>query len=221
MKKNKKGGLSGSLSMSNSIRADFNTNANLNYKTNKFNIFSTLGYRFVDSKFTERSNQNSLVGDDFVNLYQTSDSYRNTKVSNIYIGMDYFLNEKNTFTASYYKVLIDRNNKSNYTYNYFDSQNSNDSTLVRNEKYDEPMDHNQLELSYEKTFDKKGKKLLIDFQYDFWDDDENETFLTQKLTPELLPEELSRTRDIESSKDYLLQLDYVNPINENTTLKQA
>ena len=219
MKKNKKGGLSGSLSMSNSIRADFNTNANLNYKTNKINIFSTLGYRFVDSKFTERSNQNSLVGDDFVNLYQTSDSYRNTKVSNIYVGMDYFLNEKNTFTASYYKVLIDRNNKSNYTYNYFDSQNSNDSTLVRNEKYDEPMDHNQLELSYEKTFDKKGKKLLIDFQYDFWDDDENETFHTQKLTPELLPEELSRTRDIESSKDYLLQLDYVNPINENTTFE--
>ncbi len=219
MKKNKIGGFSGSLSMSNSIRADFNTNASLNYKANKFNVFSTLGYRFVDNKMTEQVHQNSLVNGNTVILDQSSDIYRNSKVSNIYVGLDYFLNDKNTFTAAYYKVLIDRNNKVSYDYNYFDALGVLDSTVVRGEKYYEPMDHNQLELNYAKTFDKEGKKLTIDFQYDFWDDDENETFVTQKTAPTELAEALSRTRDIESSKDYLLQLDFVNPINENSTFE--
>ncbi len=219
LKKNKNRGFSGSLSLSNSIIADFNANASLNYKTNTFNVFSTLGYRFVDTKISEQVEQNSLVNGNTINLNQTADTYRNSKISSIYFGMDYFLSKKSTVTASYYKVLVDRNNMSNYNYDYFDVLNSLDSTIVRNEKYNEPMDHNQLELSYVKTFNKENKKLTIDFQYDFWDDDENETFITQKTNPLMLDNTLSRTRDIESSKDYLLQLDFVNPISKKSTFE--
>jgi len=98
LKKNTNGGFSGSLSMSNSIIADFNTNASLNYKTNKFNAFSTLGYRFVDNKIKEQVNQNSLVNGQIVNLDQTADTYRNTKVLSLYFGLDYFLNEQSTIS---------------------------------------------------------------------------------------------------------------------------
>lgn len=219
LKKNKEAGFSGSLSMSNSIRADFNTNASLNYKTDKFNVFSTLGYRFVDNKIREQINQNSLVNGNTVNLDQTANIYRNSKISSLYFGLDYFINDQNTLTASYYKTLIDRNNSVAYNYNYFNALHELDSTITRNEKYYEPMDHNQLELSYAKTFDKDGKKLTIGFQYDFWGDDENEAFITQNIAPILLESELSRTRDIESSKDYLLQLDFINPIYENSTFE--
>jgi len=219
LKKNKDAGFSGLLSMSNSIIADFNTNASLNYKTNKFNVFSTLGYRFVDNKIKHQNNQNSLIKGNTVNLDQTSNIYRNSNISSIYFGLDYFLNDQNTLTASYYKTLIDRNNSVDNNYNYFDALHVLDSIITRNEKYFEPMDHNQLELSYVKTYDKDGKKLTVDFQYDFWDDDENEKFITQKTTPVQLEKVLSRTRDIESSKDYLLQLDFVNPINEKSTLE--
>jgi len=220
LKKNKNAGLSGSVSMSNSIRADFNTNANINYKTNKVNLFSTLGYRFVDNKITQDVTQNSLVGDEFVNLIQDIDAYRNSKVFNVYLGMDYFLNDKNTITASYYKVLIDRDNKADYRYDFFDTSNTLFNTTTRSETYEEPMDHNQLEVSYEKTFEKEGQKLILDFQYDFWDDDENENFNT--IVSEVgFPDAqtLMRTRDIESSKDYLLQLDYIHPINETSTFE--
>ncbi|OUS01502.1 hypothetical protein A9Q86_06905 [Flavobacteriales bacterium 33_180_T64] len=219
LKKNKNGGLSGSVSMSNSIRADFNTSLNLNYRTDKFNMFSTMGYRFVDNKMTQDVYQNYLVNDDIVQLNQDVDSYRNSKISRFYFGFDYFLNEKQTITASYYKVLVKRNNSVNYKYDYFDAQNELDSTTVRHEGYKEPQDHNQLEFNYTKTFEKEGKKLTIDFQYDFWDDDENETFVTQSLYPVLEDDVFSRTRDIESSKDYLLQLDFVNPVNEKSTFE--
>lgn len=220
LKKNKNAGLSGSVSMSNSIRADFNTNANINYKTNKVNLFSTLGYRFVDTKITQDVTQNSLVGSEFVTLLQDIDTYRNSKIFNMYFGMDYFLNDKNTITASYYKVLIDRDNKADYRYDYFDTSDALFNTTTRSETYEEPMDHNQLEVSYEKTFEKKGQKLILDFQYDFWDDDENEnfnTFISQIGIPDYQTQ--MRTRDIESSKDYLLQLDYIHPISETSTFE--
>ena len=212
LKKQKQAGWSGSVSISNAVRADMNANASLNYKTDKLNVFSTLGYRFVDNVITQdvtQTNSNSV-------LNQSANTYRNSRNFTMYVGMDYAIDTSSTITASYYKVLRKHKNLSNYHYDYFDTASALDSTIVRNEVYKEPQDHNQLELSYVKNFSKKDQSLTIDFQYDFWDDDENETFKTQNTAPIATPIELSRTRDIESSKDYLLQVDYIHPIDEDS-----
>lgn len=219
LKKNKISGFSGSINISNSAPADLNTSANLNYKTEKLNLFSTLGYRFVDNLISENVIQNSFLNATPIILNRRSEAYRNSKVSNMYFGFDYFLSESSTLTAAYYKVLIKRNNSVNYTYDYFNALQVLDSTTFRGEKYYEPMDHNQLELSYTKNFGDKGKKLVVDFQYDFWDDDENENFSTQNTFPILEEEISSRTRDIESSKDYLLQVDFTNPLSEDSSFE--
>lgn len=219
LKKNKSNGLNGAITISNSVRADVNANASFNYKTEKLNLFSTIGYRFVDNKYIGDDIQNSIVNNNPILLDRKVNTYRNFDAKNIYFGFDYFLNEYSTLTASYYKILIDRNNRVHYNYDYYDAFKSLDSTIVRDEAYHEPMNHNQLELSYTKNYKKEGKKLVIDFQYDFWDDDENERFSTQKIFPSLDPVVLSRTRDIESSKDYLLQIDFVNPLENNNSFE--
>ena len=218
LKKNNQDGFNGLLSLSNAIRADVNANANINYKTGKLNLFSTIGYRFVDNRIVEEVFQNSTTANSHTSLHQTVDSYRNSKLTSIYFGSDYNINPKNTITASFYHVLVKRNNNVNYTYDYF-NDTILESTLLSNEKYYEPQDHNQLELSYVKTFDKDNKKLTLDFQYDFWDDDENENLATIQTLPFIEGENLLRTRDIESSKDVLVQLDFVNPFNENLTFE--
>lgn len=219
LKKNKKQGLNGAVNLSNGIPADFDISANLNYKTDKINLFSTLGYRFVDLRMEQRVNQSSIEDGTLRFLDQFADTYRNARVANMYLGMDYFINEENTFTASYYKVLIDRNNRVAYNYDYSDALHNLDSTIVSYEKYHEPMDHNQLELSYVKTYGADGKKLTLDLQYDFWNDDENENLSTAMLAPVPSEPQLSRTKDIESSRDFLVQADYINPINENSTFE--
>ncbi len=219
LKKSTQGGFNGSLSVSNAIRADVNTNANLNYKLEKFNFFSTIGYRFVDNEIRQEVVQSSIVNEDELLLDQSVDSYRNSELTTIYFGTDYSINPKNTLTASFYHVFVKRNNNVDYTYNYFNNTKSSESTVFRNEKYYEPQDHNQLELSYVKTFDKKDKKLTLDFQYDFWDDDENETLNTTQTGSIFVDDRPLRTRDIESSKDFLVQLDFVNPLNENSSFE--
>lgn len=219
LKKNKRNGLSGSVNVSNAIRANTNINTSLNYKTKKLNLFSTLGYRFVDNRIEEKVVQNSLINTVPITLNRNTTEYRNSQIGSLYLGFDYSFSEKSVLTASYYKFLIERNNRLRYDFNYFDAAQNLDNAIARNEIYYEPMDHNQLEISYTKDFDKKGKKLTVDFQYDFWDDDENENFNTQTIFPILQEADISRTRDIESSKDFLLQLDFVNPLTKEATFE--
>ncbi|WP_187696520.1 TonB-dependent receptor domain-containing protein [Xanthovirga aplysinae] len=215
LKKNKLEGFSGSVSLSSGSPADYNFNTHLNYKTKKFNFFSTFGYRFVDNIITQDVNQSSIVNGHTVILDQVAEEKRNAKIKSLFIGADYFINDQNTITASFYKTLRRFKNNTSYHYDYFDDQTMLDSTLVRYENYLEPQDHNQLELSYVKTFDKEGQKLTLDFQYDFWDDDEMENLTTHQVGITESDPLFSRTRDIESSKDYLVQLDFIRPFNKN------
>jgi len=222
LKKNGLEGLSGSLTLTNSIIASSSAYANVNYKTNKFNLFSTVGYRFTDSRVFEDVTQNLLNGIIPLSLDRKTGEYHNLKRAVIYTGFDYFLSKNSTLTTSYFKILAERDNTLRYDYTYYSTlpiQTINNVTL-RNENYYEPIDHNQFEVSYTKNYDQKGKKLLVDFQYDFWNEDENENFLTQTIFP-IIPENtvVSRTKDIESSKDFLLQIDFVNPINEKATFE--
>lgn len=222
LKKNGLEGLSGSLTLTNSIIASSSAYANINYKSNSFNLFSTVGYRFTDSRVFENITQNFLNGITPLSLDRKTDEYHNLKRAYIYTGFDYFLSKNSTLTTSYFKILAERDNVLRYDYTYYSSipTQTLNSIIIRNENYYEPIDHNQLEVSYTKNYDKKGKTLLIDFQYDFWNEDENEDFLTQTIFPPT-PENtvVSRTKDIESSKDFLLQIDLVNPINEKTTFE--
>ena len=219
LKKNTQEGFSGSVSLTAGVPADHRISTNLNYKTKKINLFSTLGYRYSNFKGEQKVDQTSYVGDQMVVLDQIMTQNRNDKAPNLYFGVDYFFNEKNTITSSYYKSILENTDETDYQYNYLNGSGSLDSTLVRNEDYYEPQNWNQLEMVYTKTFNKEAQKFTLNFQYDFWNDDENETLYTQKSQPAEGAGKDLRTRDIESSNDYLLQLDMVVPVGEKGTFE--
>ncbi len=216
LKKNKTEGISGSVSLQTGIPADHRINASLNYKTEKVNLFSTIGYRYTDYNGKQSSFQRSTNDGITTILNMDADQDRNDKSPSLYIGADYNINEYNTITASYFKDQFENRDQTRFNYEYSNEMNELDSIIVRTEDYYEPQDYNQLEFIYEKSFKKEGQKLSVDFQYDFWDDDEMENFSTYKTFPEVTDTKLTRTRDIESSKDYLVQLNYENPINEKS-----
>ena len=80
---------------------------------------------------------------------------------------------------------------------------------------------NQIELNYEKAFDKKGKKFTINLQYDFWNDDENESIVQQELFPTITSLTTLKSRDIESSKNFLFQSDYKIPVSDKAHLEMG
>ncbi|MDW8848770.1 outer membrane beta-barrel family protein [Flavobacterium sp. MMLR14_040] len=221
LKKNSMQGFNGSIQASIGTPAKHNVNANVSYKTEKVNLFSNIGYRYFDIYANSKQFQINDNNGTTTILNQYNDSKRNNKGYNIYLGGDYYINEKNTLTGSYYRSKNDNSDNTNYNYNYANAANVTDSIISRSENYKEPQYYNALELNYVKTFDKKDKKWTTSLQYDFWNDDENQNINQQKVYP--LQPEISNlySRDIESSNDIFIKSDYVNPISEHSKIEMG
>lgn len=221
MKKNSMQGFNGSLQASIGTPANQNLNANVSYKTEKVNLFSNIGYRYFDIYSTNKQFQTNDTNDLTTILNQFENSKRTNSGYNIYVGGDYYINEKNTLTGSYYRSKNDNNSKRSYTYNYSNAGNVTDSIISRSENYKEPQYYNALELNYVKTFEKKEKKWTTSLQYDFWNDDENQYIDQQKVYPQQPEISNLYSRDIESSNDIFIKSDFVNPISEHSKIEMG
>lgn len=219
LKKNKLEGFGGSIQLTSGLPANHRANINMNYKTKKINLFTNLGYRYADFFGESSLNQSTTNNEVTTNLHQIGDQERNDDHVNFYFGGDYYLNDKNTFTLSYYKNKIVNTDVTDLTFDYLSPTGVIDSTLIQKENYREPQNYNQLEIDYEKTFDKKGKKFTTSIVYDWWNDDENES-ISQRYEGAFIGAERNiNTRDIESSKDLLVQTDFVLPLARDARLE--
>lgn len=221
LKKNSMKGFNGSLQAGIGTPTNHNLNANLSYKTEKVNLFSNLGYRYFDMYSSNQQFQINSNNDVTTVLNQSDKIKRTNSTYNIYLGGDYYINEKNTLTGSYYRSRNQNNNKTSYYYNYANASNVTDSIISRFEKYEEPQYYNALELNYVKTFDKKDKKWTASLQYDFWNDDENQYITQQKVYPQEPQISNLYSRDIESSNDIFIKSDFVNPISEKSKIEMG
>ncbi|WP_299160036.1 outer membrane beta-barrel family protein [uncultured Tenacibaculum sp.] len=222
LKKNKNGGFGSSLQLTTGIPDNHSINYNVNYKKDKFNLFSNFGYRYLSfdgNGYLNRTNFNNNVITSFTN--RTTNTDRTRKTFNLYFGSDYYINDQNTLTLSYYYRNNTSNNKVNYTFNFLDELKQVDNILTSKETYREPQKANQIELNYVKTFAKKGQKLTVNLQYDFWNDDENELVEEQQQFPTTSAINLLKSRDIESSKDFLFQSDFKLPITKKSHIEMG
>jgi len=222
LKKNKRSGFGSSLQLTTGTPANHGINYNVNYKTEKINLFSNLGYRYLNFEgeglYYRTNFENNSISS---TLDETIEMKRNRKRLNLYFGGDYYINDKNTLTLSYYHRNNVSKNEVNYDFNFLDANQNLESVLTAKENYKEPQKANQIELNYEKSFDKTGKKFTINLQYDFWNDDENESIVQQELFPTITTLTTLKSRDIESSKDFLFQSDYKLPVSDKAHLEMG
>lgn len=195
---------------------------NASFKNKKFNIFSDIRFQKTLREITESTTRTNFVQNipiDF--LVGDIDLNRNNKTLNLYFGGDYYINDKNTLTLSYYYRNNVSTNFSTINYDYLNNNKIKFQSLQSNLNYREPQIANQIELNYVKNFDKENKKLTMNLQYDFWNDDENEAITENLTASNVTTEKLLKSRNIESSKDFLFQTDYSNPINEKSKIEMG
>ena len=216
LKKNKVNGFGSSITLTGGIPANNSVGVNMNYKKEKFNLFSDIRYGKMsvvgdDKLFRTNFENNAITG--YIN--QKTDRERSFNRLNLYLGSDYYINQFNTLTLSYY--YRNGTNKSNvdYQFDYLDANKNMTQSIYANENYKEPQISNQIELNYAKTFDKKGKKWTANIQYDFWNDDENELISERSDIPTPTVKTI-KSRDIESSKDVVFQSDMSFPLSEKS-----
>ncbi len=227
LKKEKTLGLNGSLSTSLGVPLNSNATGNINLRTDKFNIFNTTGVYYRNSPgnafFDNRYFSHTILDDDgntvtidpqFDQVIERRKYERMGKGFNTNLGIEYFLTDRSSVTASAFYRKGDGNDETtNNTFNYNDNTVEQQITRIENEGEDD--ETYQLSLNYVNEFNDNGHKLTADFQYE--NDTETETsFITEELifpAMETLPAE-----DIiqkEDQKEYLAQVDYVLPIGEN------
>lgn len=213
-------GFNGSLSLNAGTPANAGISANVNYRTEKFNLFTTTGFRYFDAPgggfFDTKYNENSGV--EFDRIVEDRDIDRLNRNFNTNVGMEYFLTEKSSITGSvFYRYGEDEDLTTNVTDNYINGTQVLGTT--REEKQTENDDSWQFSLNYINNFDNNGHKLTADFQFEtdketqFTTIGEKEDYNIENRELQLIGEDINTTED---QKEYLIQADYVRPFGEDS-----
>src|SRR5690606_30351911 len=136
LKKGEDLGFNGSVQATMGYYPYAQTTANLNFKTEKFNIFSSLGYRYRNSPgggYTNTTYFDGSTGDVTGYLDQLNNRDRSGEDYNIRIGAEYYFNDRNTLMASFAYNAGDGENTSVLTYNNYDENRTLNSVRLRDE----------------------------------------------------------------------------------------
>ena len=216
LRKGKALGFNGSATVNGGIPESYGFSTNLNYRTNKFNLFNNTGFSFSNSPGYSKFNT-EYFSTSIPSKYVNEERDYNRKGSNLNtnFGIEYFLTENSSLTGS---VLYRKSNRNTFVNNLTTKYDTN---FIENESYFRDSDEQndfvnwQYALNYINNFKKSGHKLSLDFQYQ---DNKSDglAYITENITfpePEEKPDEKDITDEVQNK--LLLQGDYVLPIGEN------
>jgi hypothetical protein len=185
---------------------------NLNLRTDKFNVFTTLGYSFRRPPGNALFDNTYKTGD-FDRIIEDRDIEREGKSFNANVGLEYFLTEKSSLTASFFTRLAKDEDLTLNDSRRF-AGTTLDSRTLRTELEKEDDNTAQVALNYINNINDEGHKLTADFQYSQSKEDvftvieENNTFPTTELLA------LENIIQEEVQDELLLQADYVLPLGD-------
>lgn len=207
-------GFNGSISISGGYPINNSITANLNYRTKKFNIFNTTGYFYRDqpgSAFFD----NTFEQGQFSRTIEDRDIQRNRQGFNTNLGIEYFINEQSSITASGFTRVSNYDDQVTATTQKFETNTLTEISERIQDLTEEDLRY-QFSLNYINRFNTDGHNLTIDLQYDNKDETEN-IFIREQNTfgpsiafpsEEIISEEIGNT--------FLIQADYVLPIGEDS-----
>lgn len=216
LKKGKLQGVNGSVSVFGGIPETTGASASLNYRTGKWNLFTTLGYRYQ-----ERDGENSSFTTRFDSLgipryeYMDGESTRINNGYNINLGTEYYLDDRNTFTVSgNYRNGKNKNN-SNILYNDFDAESNptNNSERIENEKEDDYS--GELNFNFKHEFNEPGHQFTVDARASY----SRETEKADLREIGTSTDAMERSYNSERQRRVLITADYVYPFGEKGRLE--
>ncbi|MCR9229272.1 MAG: TonB-dependent receptor [Flavobacteriaceae bacterium] len=214
LKKEKTLGINGSVNLTGGFPFNARATTNFNLRTEKFNIFNTLGYYHRESPGGGRNdNTYQSPQSEFDRIIEDRDVSRNDDGFNINVGMEYFLTEKSSITGSFFYRWSDENDLTENDNQRFADGGLNSRTF-RTEDQAEKDNSRQLSFNYTNNIDDDGQKLTADFQYSY----DNEDVLTGIREDRTIPSDsliaLENIYEKQKQDDILAQIDYVLPMGD-------
>lgn len=205
LKKNQERGLNGTFTGVVGHPDYLGGSYSLNLRRKKINVFSSYGMDYRKSPGFSTMYQSFNNGEK--ETFQDGDRSRSELSHNIMGGVDYFINDKNTITASMMYNFGDGTNTSDLTYNDLVNGQPVGSTF-RSDREQEDERNIEGAFNYKREFSSDEHTLTVDFQYDERYDGETSDY-TQTENDNII---LQRGKNLAEGKDWFVQSDYIQPI---------
>lgn len=222
MKKEYKKGMNGIVNASAGNYFQHNGDFNLNFRQEKVNFF--VGGSYSDRRrhpSTSIKNEQHYTDQSYYTT-QNSDRDQNNKSWSLKGGIDFYLNQNSTLTASgeygyfgFDMLMPAKSTKTSLPLNeilYY----VNKSHLTIGGKY------TNLNLNYEQKFNEKGHKVLLGMNYSNWDGKVTSDIQIDTTTvnwSDVLSANRYRTIQKNLEKEYRGKIDYTYPVNDKINLE--
>lgn len=213
LKKGKNNGLNGSVTLNGGIPDMLGVNASINYRVNKFNLFTSIGSRYSDRE-GEGQNRTTYLDQAGLQERRTNTDRTNNRIRRNYdfrLGGDYYLDEKNTFSLSGGIRHNNGDNQSNVLYRYFDAVNTLVGTEERVQNEKDLRDGYDFDFGFKHEFDKKGHELSVNGRFSA--SKEKEDALINQFQQAIITSN-EGTDSQEKQNSLVVSADYVRPIGE-------
>ena len=217
IKKEERSGLNGSLTLNFGSPQNNNVGLSMNRRTEKFNLFTQLGYGF--RKYPRRGkNENlNLITNDAV--HTEGIQYRNEEFYNIILGTDYYINPQNVVTLSgfYAYEIEDQPSKTNVKIfeNLTDliaEWNREEVTEAGNPKY-------QYEFIYKKDFlDDEDHTFIFSATGNLFSKEQSSEFFNRTVSGNATFEDQQTSTDFREAV-HTFKLDYTHPFSDGWAIE--
>jgi len=208
LKKGKNQGFNGTFIASTGLPETYGLSANVNYKTEKLNYFTTAGYNYRTTEGAGKTNSEYLNPDGTTKSFldEDRDTQRIRKGFNGRAGVEWTLTPSTFWTnaINYQKNTGDDRDLINY-YNY-DANRNFTGTTYRLNNADTGSENVEFTSNLIKNFSDKGHKLTADFSISRNTDDSNSTITDSPRYDTTLNDQIQ--------KQVLFQADYVLPLGK-------
>ncbi len=223
-KKRKGLGLSGSLDIHAGTPDNNGASVFLNENTDYINLFSTIS--FNNEKKIKRTTIDQTYFDDAeysIGIFEQNRKDKNQRNSFLFnIGSDFYIDNKNTITASFLINTSNKNFISNLDLNDFAPELTSANSILQssNREVSDFDDISKIEtfLNYTNTFDENGQQLSFDFKYNTTISENNADIIENTILPNnaSIHQKVAKNQNLDN---FLLQLDYALPFKEDKMLE--
>lgn len=208
LKKGKNQGINGTIIASAGNPENYGLSANINYRTEQFNLFTTTGYNYRKNPGNSFTNTEYLNPDGSTRNYidESRQYERLRKGYNSNFGMEWFLDSSTTWTNS---VNLRKNSGENPDYVSFNNFDTDRNFLFSTYRFNDQVSKDtnvEYSTNFIKKFKKEGHKLTIDGAFSLNRDSENSD----------INGAIELTSNEQKQKRNIIQADYVLPIGKNS-----
>jgi iron complex outermembrane recepter protein len=226
-KKNKQKGFNGSVSTAytQGIYAKTSNSLNLNYKTGKVNLFSTLSGNYRNNfqeldiyrRYTNTDKSTKAV------FEQNSFSRRNNGNYNAKLGADFYLSKKTTVGIVVSGVSNPRTENGKNTSLLKSSIGEVDSIVQAMNSEKSTWKNGSINLNFRHIFDSTGRELTIDADYLRYKSDKDQNFYNSSYTPQwALKTSDNLLGELPSDiKIYSAKIDYSHPLKKGAKIESG